>query len=953
MLRASRAKFLVSNSQKIAKDFLAKNPAPVAKNPPDLIEEYSAEDTSQVVVKVDERNLNDELFVQMKELYEIILASVSSSKTDVVRPISNWKMLQSCGHLNQMQKLIEEGADLNLKLSVGSGFAPIHFAAMLGNVGTLQFLLKDPRLDIGIVDNVGQTALQIAVGNGFTLSTLMILRAINDSDKDKIFPRIFHKNTNNLMALNYCAGDPGSIIYKALSNYVSNKKDSTGWFEKFKDTTSNGRGERDEVSFSIQNFCCCLVARTREIMMDSLRNEVYDNLIKAASGDLLQLATTSAIATDISNRLKYEKNVMIQFAGLPVEDSYFPEILQNLALRKEELSKKALPEKTPAERLQQLKRLMCDLQKDAASSSKNRNFEVDCSRMFEFFKKSGADVNITTTDNWTMLHIAAKSGCDQITKALIAENAAVNLRSNDGISVLRCAIASGNADVMKRVLSVENIDPIEVMGDLKEGIKSKNKRLVATALGEENFIKKFAALEKEIRENLLRDLRESNNQRHDLATNIEELRKNINKFAAAVNFLNLSQIATKNDEDVAPQRISKKERERVRKEQKKIEKSELERQQKSKEEERRKIAQEKTAMSDEDFNILALRQENVEQRNSKVAADAPKVDTLSQSEGRQVRSFLQEKRKIQSLDDLPEFLQKKFRNLLDEKHAVLLKGSVVYGLELARSSQDIDIEVCVKAIRNWPDLEVVNFVRKNFDVEIDSSHIYRGRNRDGSSFAVNIKDETRALDISIYDREKLPDMKLDWVVSKERKIFFEENGMAKNIISLGLFRYLERMQNRGLKLNAETDFFINSQSRGLMMRLCFLQTIGYVNAEEIKQALPSILPNNPIDLIFRELKLDCVESKSNQDLWIRNKLSVFMKSHNFSEKEQAGFLQNFAAVMAISHNEVDSQPRRLPQYSVLFATVDKMMEEKNMLPSSLVNHVSMQQFHIKEHGRNS
>lgn len=64
--------------------------------------------------------------------------------------------------------------------------------------------------------------------------------------------------------------------------------------------------------------------------------------------------------------------------------------------------------------------------------------------MIEFIVKKGAEVNATSTDLWTALHIAAQNGRDQNVEKLIQMGANVNATDSIGQTPLYIATRFGN-----------------------------------------------------------------------------------------------------------------------------------------------------------------------------------------------------------------------------------------------------------------------------------------------------------------------------------------------------------------------------------------------------------------------------------------------------------------------------------------------------------------------------
>lgn len=658
----------------------------------------------------------------------------------------------------------------------------------------------------------------------------------------------------------------------------------------------------------------------------------WRDITRASSGYLLELAAQMATKKfSIDDSLIQIMNP-VQLAkdfGLPEYVKRFTdlgfEISKPKAARVIKADSKASeqvlePEKSPQERLEILLR---NLQRDAVTNKKEKNSEGTNRSVLYLLQQTNSTPDVTTTNNWTPLHLAARLGNVELLESLLAMKCNVNAVTSEGFSVLDCAVASVNRETFKKVLELPDLDLMSVSSVLKNSFKARNKILVSDILGSQNVLTKVAALGKKESTALLQDWRVFNNNNASAAA--KEFKEKISVFEQALNSLT-KVVEKKPDQEegsFAPT-LSKKEREKNRKEEKRLKRQEEEKEKLEKEKKRQEIeAKRKEEESKRQSEINLMSQEDF---------DVPQLVILQQ---RQVQNFLASNRVLNSLSDLPEFLQPKAQKFLQTGCEFSIKGSAVYPrAKGSRVPADLDLELLVPKIRDCTDEQVISFVEENFGVKIDVTQIYRDRYSQNTVFSLNFKDSERDLDITIYDLDPKfsPPSHLGWTHSREYKISFNSDGSARKVRPIGLEQKVSELREKGTNFNYETDFLINTQSRGLVTRLCFLQTIDQISGSDFEKSFRQILPSNPVDLVFKELKLDLKKDASSEEKTIRSKIAGFTKAHNLDQNAQAKFLQNLNWAMSLNLNQKPNF-KQDPRYGVLFATVEEIAKEFSQNPN--------------------
>jgi len=577
-------------------------------------------------------------------------------------------------------------------------------------------------------------------------------------------------------------------------------------------------------------------------------------------------------------------------------------------------------------------------------------------------------------------------------KNLIENGADINASLRDGSSILSFVIKhkdDNKNQIIKFLLAQESLNPSTIFEEIKDVIASGKPQIISSFLSEEKVISKFVNLQKSQQDIYLSAWNQAS-KKSDITKKIKDFRKAVNdqiernKRSARLDSEEVS-------EEVGV--ISKAEKERRRKAANKL-KAEaeaakiLEREEKLKREiepeikfelaeiftgeiadeiakDAQIIEDEKEVSANSDFEDfkLELRKDFLEDEfksdlslldfppskigisnstsssSAFLSANAEEFKPASvrklEQDQEEMQAFLKGPRQIKSIFDLPAFLHPSFNALLQDGHRILLKGSAVYQFPNSRRvPNDLDVEILVRGMSKWNDKDVQNFVKMHFDIEDSKIKIYRGPNNDGSVFTVNVKDEDRKLDISLYDRQKEPPAFLRWTISREEKVFFQKDGEARNVKNSGFTKYI---RENIIPFDPRRDFMINPNARGLISRLCFFQTIGHIGECETDIALQAISPNNLADLLFREMKVDLSQTPENQKKAIQKKISGFADSHSFDENSRCVFISRMSSMLNNPQHMYSIDTKSVPQYQPMYQAISEMKEILVTKPSGVTN----------------
>ena len=179
-----------------------------------------------------------------------------------------------------------------------------------------------------------------------------------------------------------------------------------------------------------------------------------------------------------------------------------------------------------------------------------------------------------------------------------------------------------------------------------------------------------------------------------------------------------------------------------------------------------------------------------------------------------------------------------------------------------------------------------------FGIEIEGNEIpiYLGPREGGGEFTINIKDPVAKLDLSFYSRDRLPPTHLGWITSRETEILITQ-GVVYQIKPAGLLQHLQEHKI------TDPQFFINPHARDLILRLCFLNTIGEIETGEMEKALLAIRPSNPIDLLLQEFKIEMTDGLDEK---FNHKMTQFMERHALDENLKFTLVKNLLSMAELN-----------------------------------------------------
>lgn len=107
-------------------------------------------------------------------------------------------------------------------------------------------------------------------------------------------------------------------------------------------------------------------------------------------------------------------------------------------------------------------------------------------------------------------------------------------------------------------------------------------------------------------------------------------------------------------------------------------------------------------------------------------AEKQRIKDALTNQAQEIDRFLKGEREINSLRDLPQFLQPIISNLLDEGHEVLIKGSAACRKnDLKRTPGDLDLEILVKGMSGFKNTQIRKFTSENFGLQVNDEDIRR------------------------------------------------------------------------------------------------------------------------------------------------------------------------------------------------------------------------------------
>lgn len=852
--------------------------------------------------------------------------------------VSN-RYTQSFGKLMDMAlELVKIGADVNAK-SRNEGFSLLHLASYFDATEMVDILTKDFSANLKEVTSNGNTILHL-----------------NSLNKDpKALDTIIDLASD---LINSKRGDGNTALHMAAK-------------------------------FGFGRLAKRLIANGANLTL--FNNDGDTALHLAAKGGLVKttkmLIEAGCDVTDVNKSGK----TPIQCAKQSEEmKKFLAPIVAELEAKDKEVKQVAAKEKA----IKNLPKKMIALQRIAESKSFKTAFQQeDVEEMLSLINATNSESNLKTIGDWTPLHIAAKLGQSKIVTSLINKGFDVNATADGGLSVLHCAVQNEDSDTIKAVLnqthSIESISR-----ELKYIITSGNRQLLSNFIHEESVACQFEPLTQKERNRFLEDC-------YSLANNLKSgvntanIKSDIRRF---INSLANEDVKEEVSKEVclsknAKKRIAKErnaakaeeeaEAKRMLEEKKLVQAKESAKMlaedvlatnlrykdetmkkgvyenKKSTQDEVRKIFEDKMAevesikMINEDIlsSRMMLREKFLNAKSFIPESEREKLQKESwlKEQQRQMRHFLESDRNVNHITDLPSFMRPIIEGLLEQDHRVFLKGSAIYQRgDTDRVPVDLDVEVMVKGMNKWNNEKINNFVKKNFDLDTRDEHIFRGQSKGEKAFSVNIKDAKRGLDISFYDPNLKPHPELSWIVSREEKVFFKKDERIRRVKPEGFSVYL---RENNIRFNPKSDLLINSSARGLILRLSFLETISHITKDEIEANLAcSIHPANPIDLLFKELKMDKRDFviSENKELEIKSSINRFLNSHKLDEDYRLRFLSNLSDMISISPNPGIPNHGQYVYYSMMRDVVEEMKSENKKPPSPITNNRSDDVFKLKD-----
>lgn len=290
-----------------------------------------------------------------------------------------------------------------------------------------------------------------------------------------------------------------------------------------------------------------------------------------------------------------------------------------------------------------------------------------------------------------------------------------------------------------------------------------------------------------------------------------------------------------------------------------------------------------------------------------LSANAKEFVPIAKSHSKQMQEFFQkDRRQIESIADLPEFLQEVISNLVNCGYKVLLKGSAVNRNVnyTSRLPADLDIEIVGNGFINGKDKSAKSFFKNFFDLTLENEDIYRGPKKNRQDFTAHMVDEERFLDISLYD-VKSPSRR-SWLDSVEKKILFEPGHdgsiSMRRVSPLGYSDFLRHNPDLEVK---KGDILFNTEALSLILITTFRKTVNgdYDGKYDVINA---IKPNPASALLIRELKMTSEEftqaKEEDQEVMVKNKLKKFIDAHEMDEQLQVDFLSNLLDVVMDKRN---------------------------------------------------
>ena len=633
--------------------------------------------------------------------------------------------------------IIESGAEVNLKTS--TNFTPLHLATYKNNCKLVLSLLKNGA-EVTATNNENDGALQLLSRQFFAKDLFVIYALLNAikrkgheaaghinlksaADGNTILHRFLRSNTASLIttALIYDGADYNlpnrngetgldlaqlldhSVVAEVIKimqkndskeidgslgrirNYlilkqkndhdldhqeIINEYGAIG-FEELKKLVSRGDKEVvTKIMFGILQVVCDNIrftqAKPHLKNLEPLMN-LLPQLIDAGADVNLRIPPYSVTALHCADFLKMSQLRERLLVGGAASDNLeialgetSTELGKYLFLQEREIAPPA-PLKTAKEKLSELQNLIASLQRAVKTSVKEKTEEVE--RMLFLLE------DLDYTQKKPLLQLAIRFGNGSQVTRLLEKGA------EPDANILHAGVEKGDDDILKALLKSELLDFGEIFNELESSIKNK-RQVLASALIKgfsEEIIPKFLAQKRAV----------CNDQMTKMASFEKKVttiaKKELSKFLAVARE-NLAVKPRQEELQVEEVGSSKAERKQDRKAKYKLE-------------------------VEAQNNARAAAQSARKAREEAALRLSPE-----QQKQQQLQNFLQGPRQINSVSDLPEFLQRPIENLIRQGCTVSIKGSAAYlASDSKRLPGDLDIEVVMPNLGDkTPDLSNPN-----------------------------------------------------------------------------------------------------------------------------------------------------------------------------------------------------------------------------------------------------
>lgn len=294
------------------------------------------------------------------------------------------------------------------------------------------------------------------------------------------------------------------------------------------------------------------------------------------------------------------------------------------------------------------------------------------------------------------------------------------------------------------------------------------------------------------------------------------------------------------------------------------------------------------------------------QQQIKEEQERQRREVEEQSSQVQLKQFLESYSRLENISDLPPFLRTRVKKLFStfgsENVTVILKGSAVWQTEesfMVRAPADLDVEIIINGLEGFDDAKRRKLLAILSGLAVDDQNlpIFKAYTNE-TDYTLNFSCEEGLLDFTLYDADKQPENQLSWNTNVENRLEVSLNDDCE--------LSCKRIKGRGIDVAnpyareynplpvSPSEFIINPESHGLIMRLALLKTIARVSDEDINSQLTTHRIN-VFELLLDEFKLRNVET-SDITAEIAQKINDYCKKHNLNSLEKA-FAQNLQLIV--------------------------------------------------------